>query len=299
MVCTAIVGVAQISINEVAWGGNALDTASEWIELVNTTTEPVDLAGWWLISSDGAPSVPLHGTIEPRGTDPAASGYYLLERDKEGAVPSATADIIYSGALREGGESLSLFDPEGHLIDSANLGKEGSGWFAGSTGTADSRPRTMERIDPSLPDEIGNWASARCTWEGAVANPFCGTPKAENSVFGRVPVAQMTVAPNVPRPGEAVLFDAGASGGTQIGLVRFMWDFGDGQTAGSQTATHVFDLPGLYSVTLAVIDDAGVRSITTAEVDVRPHTPPRVDFSLITATDAPSVSYTHLRAHET
>jgi hypothetical protein len=55
----------DVVINEIAWGGSAASSADEWIELHNTTAQPVDLAGWSLISLDGTPVISLTGVILP------------------------------------------------------------------------------------------------------------------------------------------------------------------------------------------------------------------------------------------
>lgn len=39
--------------------------------------------------------------------------------------------------------------------------------------------------------------------------------------------------------------------------VRFSWDFGDGATSVQSQITHAFSGPGSYTVTLAIVDDAG------------------------------------------
>ena len=43
-----LAGMAQVVINEVAWGGTEASPYDEWIELFNASDETVDLAGWIL-----------------------------------------------------------------------------------------------------------------------------------------------------------------------------------------------------------------------------------------------------------
>jgi hypothetical protein len=80
----------QVVINEVAWGGTSCCVTREWMELLNTSDEEISLEGWRLVSSDGNPDIPLHGSIP-------AFGYYLLERNDDDAVAGIEADLIYSG----------------------------------------------------------------------------------------------------------------------------------------------------------------------------------------------------------
>ena len=97
----------QVVVNEVAWMGTTASTSDEWIELHNPTGSPVDLTGWTLTAADGTPSINLAGVIP-------AHGYFLLERTDDNTVPSTPADLIYTGALENGGETLSLRDATQH-----------------------------------------------------------------------------------------------------------------------------------------------------------------------------------------
>jgi PKD repeat protein len=47
------------------------------------------------------------------------------------------------------------------------------------------------------------------------------------------------------------------------------WDFGDGQAAGGTSVTHAFAVPGTYSVTFNVADQAGLTATATRAVNVR------------------------------
>ncbi|MEK7100722.1 MAG: lamin tail domain-containing protein, partial [Patescibacteria group bacterium] len=76
---------AAVVISEVAWMGTSVSANAEWIELQNTGSENVSLAGWVLTSATGAPNIGLTGSI-------AGGGYYLLERTSDASVPSVTAD---------------------------------------------------------------------------------------------------------------------------------------------------------------------------------------------------------------
>ncbi|MCX7681815.1 MAG: lamin tail domain-containing protein, partial [Anaerolineae bacterium] len=160
-----------VVINEVAWAGHSGLASDEWIELYNTTPISIDLRGWTLAADDGTPTINLSGVIPPYG-------YYLLERDDDTTVSDVAADLIYTGALENAGEVLTLRDAAGTVIDTAN--QDGSGWPAGVT------YRSMERRDPTAPDSAANW----CTNDGvtrngldANGNPINGTPKAQNSCY--------------------------------------------------------------------------------------------------------------------
>jgi 5-methylthioadenosine/S-adenosylhomocysteine deaminase len=140
----------EVVLNEIAWMGNLTSSNSEWMELFNNTAHPISLAGWTLTAADGTPTIALSGTIP-------AGGYFLLERTSDNSVPGVTADQIYTGALGNGGEALSLRDGAGALQDFVNA------WYAGNNTTK----QTMQRVDPTQPgDQAANW----------INGPVEGTP---------------------------------------------------------------------------------------------------------------------------
>ncbi|HTN25390.1 MAG TPA: PKD domain-containing protein, partial [Solirubrobacteraceae bacterium] len=59
--------------------------------------------------------------------------------------------------------------------------------------------------------------------------------------------------------GSATVFDGSASSDSDGTVVRYDWDFGDGtQAAGAGVSpAHAYAVPGVYTVTLTVTDDAG------------------------------------------
>jgi cytosine/adenosine deaminase-related metal-dependent hydrolase len=140
----------DVVIHEIAWMGTTTDANDEWIELYNPTGGPVSLAGWTLVAADGVPTISLAGTIP-------AGGYFLLERTDDNSVPGITADLIYSGALGNTGETLSLRDSKAALQDNVDA------WYAGNNTTK----ATMQRVDPALPGTLAsNWTNG----------PVGGTP---------------------------------------------------------------------------------------------------------------------------
>lgn len=128
-----------IVIHELAWAGTTNSSADEWIELHNPSMAPLSLDGWAVRSSDGSPSMTLAGIIP-------AGGYFLLERtDDLSADPSA--DQIYTGALSNSGEQLTLYDNTGGIVDVAG---DGGAWFAGANTTKQTMHRTNVDGDGSL-----------------------------------------------------------------------------------------------------------------------------------------------------
>ena len=284
----------QIAINEIAWAGSSADIADEWVELVNTSEAPVDLTGWRLVSTDGAPSVALSGTLEPRDAGDAGAGYLLLERSDDDSVPDRAADAIYTGALTDAGETLCLYDSEGRLVDTANAPPEVAGKFpTWPGGSATPAFCSMERVDPLMPDAAGNWASCSCAPDEVAAGLFCGSPGRKNTAYNVSPTPHMAIAPRYPHPGELVLFDAASSTDDNDAIVSYTWSLGDGTIAVGQTASHIYSALGSFEVILTLLDSREGSASLSETVYVHPLAPPLADFSVLHPDELP------LRAGET
>jgi hypothetical protein len=61
---------------------------------------------------------------------------------------------------------------------------------------------------------------------------------------------------------KTVIFDAGSSS-DDVGIVRYEWDFGDGNTGTGITTTHTYSEVKIYTVTLKVMDAAGYSDTDT------------------------------------
>ncbi len=122
------VSFAGVRINEIAWMGTANSANDEWIELYNEDSSTVDLSNWLLLASDGAPNLVLTGSI-------SGNSYFLLERTDDSSVSMASADQIYTGALGNDGESLTLKDSTGSVQDTVN---HSDGWKGGDNSTKDT-----------------------------------------------------------------------------------------------------------------------------------------------------------------
>lgn len=133
---------AEVLVSEVAWMGTDVSANDEWIELYNNGSEAVSLTGWQLNSSDGTPSINLSGSI-------GAGEYVLLERTDDTSEPNNEALVIFTGALGNEGESLTLYDGAGVSKDELPFS---SGWPAGDSTTKE----TMQRSGSS-------WVTAEAT----------------------------------------------------------------------------------------------------------------------------------------
>jgi|WetSurMetagenome_2_1015567.scaffolds.fasta_scaffold28539_2 PKD repeat protein len=101
------------------------------------------------------------------------------------------------------------------------------------------------------------------------ANRAVSTTQTVSVKSGTNPTASFVISPSAPVVGQTVFFNAIASSavGTRT-IVDYQWNFGNGHTARGVTATHAFEVAGTYTVTLAVVDDAGRMGTSTATVTI-------------------------------
>lgn len=98
---TVSVATIPIAINEIAWMGTSASSNDEWFEIKNNTAHTIDLSQWELNAKDGTPHVKLAGSIAPHE-------YLVFERTDDTVVADVKAHQIYTGALGDSGEQLSL-----------------------------------------------------------------------------------------------------------------------------------------------------------------------------------------------
>lgn len=84
------------------------------------------------------------------------------------------------------------------------------------------------------------------------------------------PVANAAASDLAPHPGDDVKFDGSGSTDRFGTIVGYHWDFGDGQTACTDKATHAYKNGGTYTVTLTVTDDGGLTAQAALTVVVKP-----------------------------
>ena len=172
------VGLARtIVINEVAWAGTKAQSTDEWLELLNTTSSPIDITGWNITSSDSeGPELTLTGTI-------AAGGFYLVERTDDLAT-TATAQLTASfgnGLSNTACETLYLYNAQNTVVDQTTCKSDGT-WSAG-VGSPDYI--SMERVVATTAGSSeSNWANNNLVQynnKDAGNNWINGTPGQANS----------------------------------------------------------------------------------------------------------------------
>ena len=85
---------------------------------------------------------------------------------------------------------------------------------------------------------------------------------------GTAPTAKFIIQPKQGDVNTTYSFDGGSSVDPDGNIVRYAWDFGNGQTATGQAASFHFPGPGVFSVTLVVTDNDGLQNASRKDVTV-------------------------------
>jgi hypothetical protein len=85
------------------------------------------------------------------------------------------------------------------------------------------------------------------------------------------PVASFTYSPDIPGPGENIVFDASSSYASNGWIVSYTWDFGEGNitTVTTPIITHQYTVDCNYTVQLTVTDSNGLTGVASAVIQVR------------------------------
>ncbi|WP_247728326.1 PKD domain-containing protein [Halovivax limisalsi] len=151
-----------------------------------------------------------------------------------------------------------------------------SSWYGGGV-------RVHDISDPANPEEIYWWrqnnvsfwtAKVGVVGESFIANDYANTelyvfpdPR-EDGGDNEAPSAAFDASPTDPSVGETVSVDAGASSDPDGSITSYEWDFGDGETATGETATHAYESTGEYTVALTVTDDDGATDSASELITV-------------------------------
>ena len=223
VLCIPQIVMAEVYISEIAWMGNSESANYEWIELYSA--ESISLDGWTLSAEDGVPSIALSGVIH---------GAYLLERNELSL--SSPADLLYSGALENGGEVLVLSNADGVDIDRVD---GSSGWS--QIGGDNDTKETAQKVS-------GVWKTAAPT-PGTVESVQEEVVTVESTKGYEKPELTLSIS-NTLRvvAGNEIAYKAevGDTDGAHFNSALVSWNFGDGTRVQGNNIYHTYEYPGSY-----------------------------------------------------
>ncbi len=177
---TSLLVNAQLQFNEILYYVSVpvetpppivpLPLGLEFIELYNAAAAPVDFSGWTLTDATTTYNITIIGT-----NTTLASQEYLLIISNDSIIPvpsqGKAARTNTHFELDDGGESLSLRNPAGALVDSVNYG---------SPFQQTPLDKSLELFNPLLNRSLST------SWAAALSG---STPNAQNSVYNAQPMA--------------------------------------------------------------------------------------------------------------
>lgn len=140
--------------------------SGDWVELYNTTTNPVDLSNWILADGDTIFTIPLGVSIMP-------DDYYVFAKDAldfSYTHPSVLNLLQSDLSFSENGETITLFDNAMMVVDSVAFGDDAP-WPE----EPDGNGPTLSLSDPSLDNDLPQ------SWESS--GNYAGTPGRANQVY--------------------------------------------------------------------------------------------------------------------
>ena len=151
-----------VVINEIHYAPADRTKPTEFVELLNSGDQPVQIAGWQLANAV-AFTFPPNTVLAPQGFAVIASTPAAFQT-AYGFTPLGP----WTGALRHGGANLELRDQNGTLMDEVDY-RPGFPWPANAHGEGSS----IELINPSLDNSLGgSWRSSGATSYVAQATTY-------------------------------------------------------------------------------------------------------------------------------
>ncbi|MBI4583340.1 MAG: lamin tail domain-containing protein [Planctomycetes bacterium] len=195
----------------------------EFVEIHNTSAEPVDLTGWRFTRG-------LSFSFAA-GTTLAGGGYLVIAPDPAAVQARYGVNGVlggFAGGLKNSAETIQLADPLGNAADRVRYADDGA-WPA----EADGQGKTLELRHPALDNRLGlSWA----------ASPGAGTPGSRNGAFQSAPPPALGEAahePLLPASPDAVLVTVRASAVPQDPLSMTLRHRREGQ--GGFASAPMFD----------------------------------------------------------
>lgn len=184
---------SEIVINEINYNSLTGFDSGDWIELINSTSDAIDISNWVFMDENRTPSFVL-----PPGTVLESHSFLAISFDKTlfaGRYPDVKNVFgNMNSALSGSGESLFLYNAIGQLVDSLTYNDK-SPWPV----EADGGGSSLELANPKMENALGE------NWRASIGH---GTPGSINSTYvtgikqnnnGEIP-KDFSLSQNFPNP---------------------------------------------------------------------------------------------------
>ena len=145
----------SVIIHEIAYHPIHDDTAGEWIELLNTHEQPIDVSGWQLARANGGAAIRVRDdTILEPGAFLVLCGNLTDFAARFPDVTNVQGNLPFD--LRNSGDILHLFNSRNELVDEVAF-DDAAPWPP----EADGFGPTLALINPAADNSLaGNWAAS-------------------------------------------------------------------------------------------------------------------------------------------
>lgn len=272
---------ASVVVNEVMFDPPGTDTGLEWIELYNSGSSPENISGWE-VYPDGVGYI-----IFPQNTSISGKGFLLVHLRTSGT--NTNTDFYFpqaSGNLGNTSGSLALFSGEPRGKDTiksfVQWGKEGQTWESTASSSALWTKGTFITgysegnsigltTDGNTADGVSAWKVFSGLTSGSTNSPLTQVSSSStesiyspsSSGSSSSVESRTTVFPSIKAfAGEDKTVAAGSAtdflamalgaGGEPLENARFWWNFGDGSFQEGRAVSHIFSIPGIYTVGLHI-----------------------------------------------
>jgi PKD repeat protein len=239
--------------------------AGQQVSFEDQSSDPSEIVSWHWDFGDGAASSdqnPSHAY-----GDPGSYNVSLQITYNDGQEASCSQQLSVNSSTPAAEFSWQPPSPgEGQAVQfsdqSAGGGPKGAivawAWDFGDGGRAEVASPTHVFVDN------GNY-SVNLT----VTNSYGLTASIAQvvSVHNLAPTCDAGPA-RVVQVGEQVTFTGQAVDPGVLDILSFSWDFGDGSSTTGQLATHIYEKPGVYRVTLRVVDKDAAEGIDWTSIQV-------------------------------
>ena len=206
----------EVLINEINYNSHDTSNPGDWVELINNTSDFIDLSGWELKDEDDD-----HVYLFREGTELAPYEYVVVceSMDDFAAifpdVDNRIGDLGFK--FSNGGEVIRLYDNNGNLIDSV-LYDDTSPWPEAPDGNGPS----LELIHPDLDNDLpGSWtASTNFGTPGSMNHTITGLPFFKEESSGEISLHNNY--PNPVNTSTTISYTLDKPGNVQVRIVNIL-----------------------------------------------------------------------------